>query len=150
LGIGFFKSKEGIIIRNSERYFLCESSLPYILEKELCGTDLSDIAFQASFDFGKSIARKENSGNYAKFITDYLSALGWGDVVLLKDGNSYKVISTYFPWCRFTDSSEFTLYRGFLSGLLSGFIKKDILFKHYKLGKDGSKIALYISNNELS
>ncbi len=149
LDSGFFKSKEGVIIRNSERYFLCESSLFYLSERELEKVGLSDLTFQVSFDFGKRIAKNESSTNYANFITDYLSALGWGDVILLRDDSSYKVLSAYFPWCRFSESSNYLIYRGLLSGMVSGFTKKDVFFKHHKLNKDGSKITLTISNNEL-
>ena len=139
---GFFKYSKGSVHYKDERHFLCEASLMYILEKELKKLKgAGKILFDVSFDYGKSLAEKRKqetnntdyfSGTAEGFITNYMSALGWGDVLVMKKSGKYTVISNYFPWTKWAKNIKFIMFRGIISGLLSGFLNKKITLKKFQ------------------
>jgi predicted hydrocarbon binding protein len=123
----FLKYERGVVERNNERHFLCEASQMYLIEREikkLHGGE--EILYDVSHDFGKRMAKKEINAEANQFITDYMSALGWGDVSVTKKDGKFVVISRSFPWLKFYDEINFATYRGIVSGLLSGFSGRQI------------------------
>jgi len=134
---GFFKYDHGTIDYKNERFFICEASIMYFLEKRIKKIKGADKAlFDISFDWGEHIAKAETNDNGAvpslnmrpeQFISELMSALGWGDVSVIVKSGKYSVISNYFPWTPFADDIKYTMFKGILSGMLSGFLKRKIV-----------------------
>lgn len=121
----FFDYKNGIVMLKDHRHFLCESSIFYFLEENLSKIKGgNEILFQICYEYGKDIS-EHAAGNAKKFISDYMSSIGWGDVTVLEKEGKYRVISNYFPW---VDSFkiEFTMFRGIVSGILSAVEAREI------------------------
>ncbi|MEM5872255.1 MAG: hypothetical protein QXD55_00105 [Candidatus Aenigmatarchaeota archaeon] len=140
---GFIKYSYGVVNYKEDRYFLCEASLMYILERELKKlNNANKILFDVSFNWGKELIKKEKQ-DPCKFIMDFMPALGWGDIVVLKKENKYSVVISYFPWTKWADEINFTMIRGMLSGILSA--NRKVLLK--KIKKDISKgyLSLWLS-----
>ena len=132
---GLFKYEEGRITFKDERFFLCEASLMYILEKELKKLkNGGKILFDVSFEWGKNLMKKEKQYP-CKFIMDFISALGWGDILILTKKNKYNIIVNYFPWTKWVNEIDFIMFRGILSGMLS--TDRKVILK--KIKKDISK-----------
>jgi len=142
---GFLKYHKGIIEHNNERFFLVETSLLYLLEMEIGRLKSGDaLLFDIAFDFGKEIAKKEGETGFGRFITDFFSSLGWGDMIVTKKSGQYNVISHYFPWTKFSDQINFSIYRGILSGIIAESTgKRIVLNKSEKvLTKDGFSLLI--------
>ena len=144
---GFFKYSQGVIHYKNERHFLCEASLFYILEKEIKKLKGGEkILFDVSFDYGRNLAEKEEKIKDPKivgnFITDYMSALGWGDILVLNKAGKYSVISNYFPWTKWVGDINFTMFRGIISGLLSGFLNRKITLKKFHTTLSGGYFSV--------
>lgn len=143
----FFKYERGVVERKGERHFLCEASQMYLIEvevKKLPGGP--DLLYRTAFDFGKRLAKKEVKAEASQFVTDYMSALGWGDISVNKREGKHLVISRSFPWLKFADEIDFATYRGIISGLLSGFLDKEIHLK--KVNKDLSSGCFTLTISE--
>jgi hypothetical protein len=126
----FFKYKHGLITYGTERFFLCEASFMYFLEKELKNIDGGlELLWNISFNFGKILAEKSGKQDPCKFITDFFPALGFGDVLAVVNDGKYNLSVNYFPWTKLADNTDFVMFRGMLSGVISGFTNKKIEFK---------------------
>jgi len=125
LDSGIFKSKDGKMLYGEERYLLCESHLVYLLEEQLRGAGEERLLFDAAFDYGKALAGgvKQQAG---QFLADYLSALGWGDVLVSKVCGKYRVSVDCYPWVEGGDTSNFTFFSGLASGALSVIANKTV------------------------
>jgi len=135
---GYFTQRTGIIKHNNHRFLLIESSIMYILEsnlKRLPGGN--EKLFDISFDFGRKLVLEDKPEIITNYAMDLLCAFGFGDVLLTKVGNEYKISFDYFPWTKFAKSVDFSIIRGLLSGMISGFENKKIIFN--KTIKDFSK-----------
>ncbi len=149
---GFFEYSKGVIHYKDERHFLCEASLMYILEKELKKLKGGGkVLFDVSFDYGKSLAEKSkqeinnpssSSGSAESFITNYMSALGWGDILVMKKSGKYTVVSNYFPWTKWAKNIKFIMFRGIISGLLSGFLNEKITLKKFQTDFSGGFLTV--------
>lgn len=135
---GIFEYDHGTIDYNGERFFLCEASMMYCLEtaiKKIKGA--KKLLFDISFDWGKTVVSAELNGkskllssgkDCEQFISDFVPALGWGDIQISKKSGRYEIISNYFPWTRMDRGVEYIMFRGILSGLLSGFLGRKVVF----------------------
>lgn len=136
INAGIFQYKHGGISYLGERYLLDEAHLVYYLDNEFSKlSDGHELLFQVGFDYGKNLNFETHKGpsSSKNFIMDYLTALGWGDVLVKKSGSAYTVITSYFPWSElFRPGQDFPMFRGLVSGLLSAQEKTDI---HLKIGE---------------
>lgn len=137
-----FIFNNGVITNNGERYFIIEVSAIYILEKEL-GEYVGDIygaAFKAGYDMLKNIEKLS-----IKTIMDYLSAFGWGDIIIIKENNKYRVNITHFPYMKLYNEINYSIFSGVLSGMLYAVTKEKIKFsKVQKSIMDGNlSISLF-------
>ncbi|MCK4634452.1 MAG: hypothetical protein KAT37_01120 [Candidatus Aenigmarchaeota archaeon] len=143
----FFEQKHGVITGKDGRYILLEASFLYILEKELKKVkDGLKILWGVSFDFGKKLAKISKADDPCKFIMEFFPALGFGDIMATKSGEKYEIYVNYFPWLKWADEINFTMFRGILSGVISGSVNKKVELK--KIEKDISMghLSLHISN----
>jgi hypothetical protein len=127
LDIKFFNYSGGILMNNNQRYFLLDISLLYLLESELTKLKgAEELLFDCAFRHGKAISEAQGKNSYT-FIPEYLSSCGWGDILITKNSKgNYEVTSAFFPWTKFAEKSKFILFRGMVSGLLSGAEKRKI------------------------
>jgi len=142
---GFLKYKRGLVTYGGDRYFLAGSSVIFVLEEELKKLDGGGEAlFKAAFDLGIQIS-KDKPSNYSTFITDLFPAFGWGGVSMSEDDTNIKIFIECYPWIGGYEKHDFIIFRGMLSGILSGFLKRKII-----LGKYNSKIQKDCLNVEIS
>jgi|WetSurMetagenome_2_1015567.scaffolds.fasta_scaffold16753_5 hypothetical protein len=124
INVGMFKYEHAMVEFKGERHFLIEASLVYILENELKKLPNGEhILFQTAFDYGKSLGKRIKQEHSVRFMMDYLSVTGWGDILVIKN----KVLSIYHPWLELSRTSNYTFFRGLASGLLSGLQDRDII-----------------------
>ncbi len=140
---GFLKYREGTIKMEDERFLLIESSVMYLLERELKKLeDGLDILWNVSFRWGENFSKNIKKQDPSKFISDFFPALGFGDILVKKD--PWKVLINYFPWTKWADEIDFAMFRGMLSGIISGLTGKKIELKNArkKLTLDGFSLVL--------
>jgi len=138
----FLHYDHGTIDYKDERFFLCEASIMYLLENELRKIPGGEkILFDVSFAWGAKVAKECGGGGILsissgmppeKFVSEFMSALGWGDITIFKKSEKYYVLSNYFPWTSLSDNISFAMFRGIMSGFLSGLLNKKIMFKKVK------------------
>ena len=142
---GFFEYRHGQVTYRGERFFLCEASFMYILERELKKIKNGlKVLWDASFSFGKKLARISGKQDPCKFIMDFFPALGFGDVLALTKRGKYEVYVNYFPWLKWWEEVDFTMFRGMLSGVISGFTGKKVELKKVEKDISGGYFSLYI------
>lgn len=134
----FVKFRHGQITYKRERFFPVEASFVYILEKELSRIKGGlDILWQVSYDFGKKLAEILERPNPLKFIPDFFSALGYGDIFVTTSREKYEIFVQYFPWLPHWREIDFVMLRGIFSGIISNFVEKPIRLE--KISKDISR-----------
>ncbi|MDD4251422.1 MAG: hypothetical protein PHX27_04490 [Candidatus ainarchaeum sp.] len=123
LDANIFSYNKGIIKMGDKRFFIIEASIIYLLESVLSVNKTAmNILKEISFELGFDLA---NNSNLA-YITDLCSALGFGDLVIIKKTDSFLINFDYFPWTRFSKESDHIFISSFLSGMLSNNLKKEI------------------------
>jgi len=143
---GFFKHSGGVVIFGDERYFGCEASIIYLLEDEIKKLKNGEnILFDVCFKFGKKLVEEQRDKVSKDFIMDYMSALGWGDILIKKKEGKNMAISNLFPWTKFSKDCNFVVYKGLLSGLLSGFLGNHILLKKVETHLSSEGFAVIVS-----
>ncbi|VVB75011.1 Uncharacterised protein [uncultured archaeon] len=127
----FFSYSQGIIEKDSKRYFIFEASGPYIIENELSGIKgFTEILLNASVKEGENlffIGAKNIKG-----LSDLLTAFGWGDVFILKKADKYLVNIDYYPWTLLYERSDFIIIQGILQGALSKIDNRPVSFSSKK------------------
>ncbi len=130
LDANVLKYNQGIISFKGDRYVLNESCSMYLLERELKKLPGADeIIYQEAFKYFKTMGEREKD---QKFISDFFPALGWGDILQTTKNGKPVAYSTYFPWTRFTKDVNFAMYRGMMSGLVSGIRNETINFTKFE------------------
>ncbi|MEM0493589.1 MAG: hypothetical protein QXS02_06535 [Candidatus Thermoplasmatota archaeon] len=130
---GFFSYHEGILSYKGMRFFGCESHILYILEQEISKLpDGEQILFDACFEYGKLLRETYGGRDFQKFIPDFFPALGFGDVFVF-DPNIPSIAAIYYPWTMFSEKSNYIIFRGIMSGLVSNSVGKNIKFNNWKI-----------------
>lgn len=106
---------EGLSFINITDVFL------YVLETSLSPKE-KNILYNVSFEVGKSIKFSD-----LNFITDFISALGWGDLLIQSSEREIQLYLNLFPW-HYQENmiNDFSMISGFISGMLSSLYKKNI------------------------
>lgn len=81
--------------------------------------------FDAAFQEGEKISKAYGGKDWNKFITDFFSAIGFGDIAIL-DAKNPKIGLIYYPWTKLLTDSKHTIIRGLLSGIISECIGQKI------------------------
>lgn len=142
------KYEHGKITYHDERFFLCEASFMYLLERELKKLKGGlDVLWDVSVDFGKKLAEISGKDDPAAIIMDLFPALGFGDIYVEtgKGKSGYRIIVNYFPWTRWADEVDFTMFRGMLSGVISGSLGKKIELKKVEKDLSNGYLSLLIN-----
>jgi hypothetical protein len=126
----FFLYSNNILTFQGERHFFCEFDILPVIEKEIQKLENGrDILFKCAFDYGKTIARKSKNMP-EKLIMDYMSSTGWGDILVGKGSSGrYFVTVLSFPWSNSIEGTDYVVFRGIVSGVLSESIGSEIIFK---------------------
>ncbi|MCX6665060.1 MAG: hypothetical protein NT038_03215 [Euryarchaeota archaeon] len=133
LNAGFFEFKQGILSYKKNRFFFCDSHILYLLEQEIAKLDGGEqVLFNACFEYGKLLQETYGYKDYQKFIPDFFSALGFGEVRVL-DPTKPSIASVYYPWTIFSETSKYIIFRGIVSGFVSSSLGKQIEFKTYNI-----------------
>jgi hypothetical protein len=128
-----FQFHDGVLTYLDNRFFVVEASLTYLVEEELKKLkNGQNSLFKLAFNYGKRFASGDKGQNPTKFVGDFMSAMGWGDVLVMKKNGKYEVIVNYFPWTRMAEKSNLVLFRGMVSGMISGLTGKDIRLQKVK------------------
>lgn len=148
INAGLFRYEGGVMSYKDDRYFLCESHLIYILEEEMRKLNGGEkILFDVAFNYGKELA-KGNEKNYSAFITHYISALGWGDVVSLRKEGKCFVYASHYPWIWESKNPNFTLFRGMVSGILSGSLGREVILEKIKTDISRGSLSIGITERD--
>jgi len=126
-----FSYENGIIKFRSkgDRFFLMEVSGMYLLELELKQRKMDAAIFDIAYAVGKDLFG--DAGLDAKSILELLTALGWGEVLLMASvKNKMQIIIKHFPWTGWYKDIDFLTIGGLLSGAFSKVYKREV-----KLGK---------------
>lgn len=141
---GIFNFKSGQLEHNGERYALTEASLMYLLESGLKQVQAENILFEAAFEFAKKLTEQEKTNKLDSFAMSFLSAIGFGDTLIIKKEGKYFIQFDSFPWAEFAENSDFLMIKGLVSGLLS----KEKVVKLGKAIKDTKTGSLAVLFNE--
>ncbi len=122
----YFSFNKGIILNNKERYFILEVTALYLIEKEL--NNYSDIIYNSAFNAGLKMLENVQSPTL-KTITDYLSAFGWGDILIIKKDSKYVINVNYFPYTNLYNQINYLIFSGIVAGMLSIITQEHVKFK---------------------
>lgn len=128
-----FTYVNGIITyQQKERFFLFEVSGMYLLEHEIKNKRMKEIMFDSAFSTGQKLFGESYNGNLSG-VMDLLSALGWGEVLILQSGKGINVILRHFPWTKYYKEVNFLIIGGLLSGIFSKIHGRKIVLKNPKV-----------------
>ncbi|MFB6204340.1 MAG: hypothetical protein ABEJ75_01710 [Candidatus Nanohaloarchaea archaeon] len=145
LDVGFFDYQGGKISHKDDRHILCDTGLPYLLGEVMAANHDENMLFESAFSYGKSLAGREQDREPEQFITEYLSATGWGDTKIREKDGGYEVTAYLFPWTKFWEETSFPLYRGLVSGLLSGFKDREVRLENVEKDTKGRGFTVKVS-----
>lgn len=119
--IKYHKKNNGIFIYENKKFFLADSSIIFFIEGALKNSEeeIFNIAFKAGRESEIPI----------KFLRDFLSATGWGDVHISEN----EVIAEHFPWSNFIENFNFPFFSGMVCGIISKEKNRKIKFKDLKV-----------------
>jgi hypothetical protein len=104
-----------------------------LLEQELSKLQNGQqVLFDACFNYGIILRETYGEKDYKKFITDFFSALGFGDILVI-DSDKLQIVSKYYPWTIFSEHSKYTIFRGIMSGIISSAIGEKIEFNSFNI-----------------
>ncbi len=133
INANFIRYEKGTISYKNQRLFNCEPHVLDFIEQEILKLENGEeILFEASSEFGKMLMESYGGIDFKKFIPDFFSAIGFGDILVL-DSDKIQIMSDYYPWTAFTNQSKFVIFRGILSGIAGSALKKNIVFNNYKV-----------------
>ncbi|MFA5931371.1 MAG: hypothetical protein WC821_03600 [archaeon] len=127
----FFSYNQGVIQKDSQRYFIFETSGIYILETDLkLNPGFLEVLLEVSIKQGVNLW--EVGAKNTQGLADFLTAFGWGDVLIMKKAGKYLVNIDYYPWTPLVDKSNFTIIQGILQGALSKIDNRIVIFSNKK------------------
>jgi len=146
IAANFFKFENNQLTFHDDRYCFTGIELLYILEQFAKDDErIGRILFKTAFDQGEGMAKEEKSNDCSTFITDILSAIGFGDTLISRAGGDFQVQTNYFPYLATYGKIDYFYFRGLLSGLLSGFSGKKTELKNFRTDVSNGylKLELY-------
>lgn len=148
---GVFTYSKGLITYGNERFLPVEVSGLFLLERGLSvNNKLKKIIFDATFLTGESILANYNSTDVNDLL-EFLSALGWGEVLLFKSqGKKYNVSVRYFPWTKWYKGVDYIIFSGLLSGFFSKIYNKRIVFKKPRISVAQGNLTLIFEGSASS
>lgn len=120
-----FVWKDNKLTFKDNTLFDCNAILYYLIEVHIGELKKGDkLLFDIGFNYGKKIG----INNSAQLIPDLLSSLGFGDTVITQSNNKIQITIKHFPWSVLEKNvKEFSLMKGFTSGILSEALKRNVI-----------------------
>lgn len=116
--------KNGIMEYRDERYLPMRIEFLFLLESQIGYLqDGNKLLFQVAFYVGTRIAKKETYMS-TKFISDFMSFQGWGDMLITTDLSRISI--QYYPWHELYIKTGKEIFLGLLSAFISVYKKKKI------------------------
>lgn len=126
--------KSGNLIYKNDRFFYTESSFLPIIELEIGKLEHGqETLFDVCFDYGKNFSKNLTNENYSKFLTDFFPAFGYGDIQCSEKNGKMHLVSLFYPHTLFLEKAQFSIFRGWVSGILSGLLNKELKLEKYSL-----------------
>lgn len=124
---GIIKYNHGLITYGDERFFLCESTFIYLLERELKKVNgAGEILWNVCSNFGRKLCQLSKKQMPGKFIMDFFPALGFGNIIVSHEEGKYRIGVDHFPWTKLYDDIDFIFLRAIFSGYISEYEGKEI------------------------
>jgi hypothetical protein len=120
-----FSHDAGAVSLGKVRFFLFEACGMYLLERALTTPLQKNLLFEVSVDSGKEIVGQFKSPS-SLLVSEVLSALGWGDILILQKNSKVTILVEHFPWTKFYNEIDFVIFSGLLSGMLSTVLNRPI------------------------
>ncbi|HLC93201.1 MAG TPA: hypothetical protein VJH23_05855 [archaeon] len=140
-----FKFERNKLSFHGERYFQAGIELLYLIELTAAEKKgVKELLFSTAFEQGKKIAESEKGNDYSVFIPDFISATGFGEVLITGKAGEFAVQVNYFPWLTPYDKITYSYYKGLLSGLLTGFSGKVSKLTEHAIDVSGGQLKLSI------
>jgi len=137
----FGEYSNGKILIKKIRYFEFDPTILYILEQEISSMPGGEkILFEVAYETGKNVLNSLSNPSI-QLIMDFMGVLGWGETIILENGDNYNINIRYFPWTPYSVNSRYIIFRGWLSGMLSQLTGKDIRLNNF----ESSYIENYLS-----
>ncbi|HLC79768.1 MAG TPA: hypothetical protein VJG83_05100 [archaeon] len=145
IAAGFFKFEKNKLTFHEDRYCFTGIELLYVFE-ETAAKDpkVSKLLFETTFEQGKKIALAEKTNEYSTFIPDILSAFGYGDTLISHNNSKFIIETNYFPYLETYDQINYQYFKGLVSGLLSGFLGKEIILKNHSTNVSNGYLQLVL------
>lgn len=127
---GFFTYNHGIVLHNTERFFIFEVGGIYLISNLFEQTEQTKkILLEVAFETGKNMTNQLSLSNNGQALIDFLSGMGYGDPSVFKVDNKIQLMFENFPWTSYCENSNMTFFAGFFSGILSEMTKRTLALK---------------------
>jgi hypothetical protein len=121
------KVNDGKFIFKNKTILAMESSFLDLIELEI--NELSEgkeLLFEISHYTGNNFLSEKET---LLSISQILSAFGYGDIFIKKNKNIIEVHINHYPWTPLREKTgDFTIFKGFCSGILSNITKNEVRF----------------------
>lgn len=129
-----FKYEKGKLFFGNERMVGIEFSTYYFMDNAFSkDKKTKKLLFDIAFEIGKETGK----GRDPVFVQRFLSSIGFGDVQVINEKDSFKVRFYHFPWTNLSKECEFVILRGYTSGLLSAATKKEQILENVSKVESG-------------
>ncbi len=131
-----------IITYSNLRFVNISDIFLYVLENLLEHGEMKDWLYQISFEEGQGVIDIHDLNS----VTNLVSALGWGDLIVRQEKSDIFFYLDLFPWRVLEkDISDFSLVSGFISGMVSKVLKKEVKLRKIEKGYHDNRFSLKIS-----
>jgi hypothetical protein len=127
------------LLFNNKRFFECDCHYVYILE-HLYQDD--ETLFNVSFHFYKQLGEEIRDKLTKEYISDFLGAIGWGDIIIYSKENVY---INHYPYTTLYNKTTYPIIRGMLSGFLTALYQEDIRLLKAEPYVDSNTFSLIIT-----
>lgn len=143
LDSNLFSYKKGVIKKGEERFFIIESSIIHLIELSLKNNEnLVNLFEKTSYEAGYRLV---DSNSNLQYLIDLISALGFGDLFILKKGDSFIANVDFYPWSEFCSNVNHLFFCNFISGMLSKISGKKVKLKNSFTGFNGKGFTVSFS-----
>lgn len=138
---GIFEYRENLVYHKNRRQVPMEISMPCFIERkagEKQGAPL--ILFDVAYGIGKELGK----GEELQYTTNYLGSLGWGDINVIQNGDKIEI--SHFPWTTYSKDTDFNIFRGLISGIVSAIKSEEVRYNDYETNLSPNNFSLILRN----
>lgn len=140
---GMLEYRENLLYHKDRRQVPMEISMPYFIDREAEEKEGAPlILFDVSYKIGKDLGEGED----LSYTTKYLGALGWGDINPVEDGEKIEI--NHFPWTIYSKNTDFNIFRGLISGMVSAIKDEEVRYNNYETNLSPNSFNLILKSEE--